>query len=83
MLLLLALMSLQEVQGYRIDHRYAQWRVGPGGITKDSLYVVGLVHVSAGTWQPSTHTIVDARSCADASYSSTTQGTHLLLGSLR
>ena len=47
---------MQEVQRLRIDQRFNNWRVGPGAITKDHLYVVGLVHVSAGTWQPSTFT---------------------------
>ncbi|KZV72218.1 hypothetical protein PENSPDRAFT_368441 [Peniophora sp. CONT] len=43
---------IDEVQRQPIDPRLAHWRVGPGAITKDHLYIVGLVHVSAGTWQP-------------------------------
>ncbi|VDB88665.1 unnamed protein product [Peniophora sp. CBMAI 1063] len=43
---------IDEMQRVPVDPRRANWRVGPGGITKDHLYVVGLVHVSAGTWQP-------------------------------
>lgn len=30
------------------------WRVGPGFITKENIYIVGLVQVSRGNWQPST-----------------------------
>lgn len=28
------------------------WMVGPGRITKDHMYIIGLVQVSAGTWMP-------------------------------
>ncbi|VDC00939.1 unnamed protein product [Peniophora sp. CBMAI 1063] len=43
---------IDEASGWPIDPRSAHWRVGRGFITKDNLYVVGLVHVSAGCWQP-------------------------------
>ena len=28
------------------------WKVGSGGITKDQVIIVGVVHVSQGSWQP-------------------------------
>lgn len=28
------------------------WQVGAGGITKDQVILVGVVHVSQGSWQP-------------------------------
>ncbi|TFY78059.1 hypothetical protein EWM64_g5953 [Hericium alpestre] len=28
------------------------WPIGPGGITAENVILVGVVHVSAGTWQP-------------------------------
>ncbi|VDC06496.1 unnamed protein product [Peniophora sp. CBMAI 1063] len=43
---------IEEASNWPIDIRSAHWRVGRGFITKESLYVVGLVHVSAGCWQP-------------------------------
>ncbi|KZV68973.1 hypothetical protein PENSPDRAFT_500876 [Peniophora sp. CONT] len=43
---------LEEAASWQIDPGCQYWRVGPGAITKDKLYIVGLVHVSAGTWQP-------------------------------
>ncbi|KZV71531.1 hypothetical protein PENSPDRAFT_751636 [Peniophora sp. CONT] len=33
-----------------LDHYH--WRVGPTAITKDHLYIIGLIHVSGGVWQP-------------------------------
>ena len=32
--------------------REAAWRIGPEGITHDDVNVVGVVHVSQGSWQP-------------------------------
>jgi hypothetical protein len=28
------------------------WRIGPGAITKGDVTIVGVVHVSQGSWQP-------------------------------
>jgi hypothetical protein len=28
------------------------WRIGMGGITKEQVILVGVVHVSQGSWQP-------------------------------
>ncbi|KZV71525.1 hypothetical protein PENSPDRAFT_751630 [Peniophora sp. CONT] len=43
---------IEEAATWPIDPNFQHWRVGPGAITKDHLYIVGLIHVSAGTWQP-------------------------------
>lgn len=45
---------MQEAADWAIDPNAQNWRVGPNAITADHLYIVGLIHVSAGTWQPST-----------------------------
>ncbi|KAH9044858.1 hypothetical protein EDB84DRAFT_1558939 [Lactarius hengduanensis] len=29
-----------------------RWRIGPGGITRDHVILIGVVHVSQGSWQP-------------------------------
>ncbi|KAH9170715.1 hypothetical protein EDB89DRAFT_1248870 [Lactarius sanguifluus] len=29
-----------------------RWRIGPGGITRDHVILIGAVHVSQGSWQP-------------------------------
>lgn len=29
-----------------------RWSIGPGGITKDHVILIGVVHVSQGSWQP-------------------------------
>ncbi|KAI9432259.1 hypothetical protein H4582DRAFT_2083754 [Lactarius indigo] len=36
----------------RIHGDEASWRIGPGGITKDQVILLGVVHVSFGSWQP-------------------------------
>jgi hypothetical protein len=41
---------LQEAEG--LEAQDPNWRVGVGGITKDQVIVVGVVHVSQGSWQP-------------------------------
>jgi hypothetical protein len=28
------------------------WQIGPGDITKDDIYLIGLIHIDQGTWQP-------------------------------
>ncbi|KZV71526.1 hypothetical protein PENSPDRAFT_684463 [Peniophora sp. CONT] len=43
---------VDEAANWQIATDAQYWRVGPGAITKDHLYLVGLAHVSAGTWQP-------------------------------
>ncbi|KAH8998669.1 hypothetical protein EDB92DRAFT_1198774 [Lactarius akahatsu] len=34
------------------DDRRKLWRIGPGGIQRNDIIIVGAVHVSAGTWVP-------------------------------
>ncbi|KAH9179141.1 hypothetical protein EDB89DRAFT_775340 [Lactarius sanguifluus] len=34
------------------DGRRKLWRIGPGGIQRNDIIIVGAVHVSAGTWVP-------------------------------
>lgn len=46
--------SMQDATPRAIDSDVAHWRVGPHYITTDNLKIVGLIHVSAGTWQLST-----------------------------
>ncbi|KZV71524.1 hypothetical protein PENSPDRAFT_650543 [Peniophora sp. CONT] len=43
---------IEEAASWPIDRDNAHWRVGPRYINKDHLYIVGLIHVSAGCWQP-------------------------------
>ena len=41
---------LQEAEG--LEGQDPNWRIGDGGITKDQVILVGVVHVSRGSWQP-------------------------------
>ena len=41
---------LQEAE--RFEGQDPNWRVGAGGITKDQVILVGVVHISRGSWQP-------------------------------
>lgn len=36
----------------RSEGQDPNWKVGSGGITKDQVIIVGVVHVSQGSWQP-------------------------------
>ena len=36
----------------RMQGREARWRIGPGAITRDDIIIIGVVHVSQGSWQP-------------------------------
>ncbi|KAH9059703.1 hypothetical protein EDB87DRAFT_1562947 [Lactarius vividus] len=36
----------------RVHGGDARWRIGPGGITRDHVILIGVVHVSQGSWQP-------------------------------
>jgi hypothetical protein len=40
----------QEVQHLRGQD--PNWRIGAGGIKKEDVILVGIVHVSQGSWQP-------------------------------
>ena len=40
----------QEAQ--RIHGDDPNWRVGTSGITKEDVILIGVVHVSQGSWQP-------------------------------
>ena len=44
------LMGVQEAG--RLEGQDPNWRVGAGGITKEQVILVGVVHVSQGSWQP-------------------------------
>jgi len=41
---------LQEAE--RLEGQDPNWRVGAGGITKGQVILIGVVHVSQGSWQP-------------------------------
>jgi len=41
-----------EVDSGCVDERSKQWRIGPGGIQRDDIVIIGAVHVSAGSWMP-------------------------------
>jgi len=43
-------MGVQEAG--RLEGQDPNWRVGAGGITKEQVILVGVVHVSQGSWQP-------------------------------
>ncbi|KAI9461957.1 hypothetical protein BJY52DRAFT_1222161 [Lactarius psammicola] len=36
----------------RLHGSEARWRIGPGGITRDHVILIGAVQVSQGSWQP-------------------------------
>lgn len=36
----------------RLHGGEARWRIGPNGITKDHVILIGAVHISQGSWQP-------------------------------
>ena len=42
----------QELDGECIADRVERWRIGPGGITRADVIVIGAVHISAGSWMP-------------------------------
>ena len=41
---------VQEAE--RLQGQDANWRVGAGGIRKEDMILIGVVHVSQGSWQP-------------------------------
>ncbi|KAH8989637.1 hypothetical protein EDB86DRAFT_2831513 [Lactarius hatsudake] len=41
-----------EIDSACTDDRRNLWRIGPGGIQRNDIIIVGAVHVSAGTWVP-------------------------------
>ena len=44
---------LQDLDGECIDDLVAKrWKIGPGGITRADVIIIGAVHVSAGSWMP-------------------------------
>jgi hypothetical protein len=42
--------GVQEAE--RLEGQDPNWRVGAGGITKEQVILIGVVHVSQGSWQP-------------------------------
>jgi len=43
-------MGVQEAE--RLEGQDPNWRVGAGGVTKEQVILIGVVHVSQGSWQP-------------------------------
>lgn len=43
---------------------YEYWKVGPSGITLDSLYLGDVNHVSKGSWQPDLYIRLEAEEAA-------------------
>ncbi|KAI9433289.1 hypothetical protein H4582DRAFT_1988160 [Lactarius indigo] len=41
-----------EVDSGCVDDRRELWRIGPGGIERSDIIIIGVVHVSAGSWTP-------------------------------
>lgn len=41
-----------ELDSESEDVRREQWRIGPGGIQRRDITLIGAIHVSAGTWMP-------------------------------
>ncbi|KAH9011529.1 hypothetical protein EDB83DRAFT_371902 [Lactarius deliciosus] len=41
-----------EVDSGCVDDRSKLWRIGPGGIERSDIIIIGVVHVSAGSWTP-------------------------------
>ncbi|KAH9080640.1 hypothetical protein EDB83DRAFT_1002965 [Lactarius deliciosus] len=41
-----------ELDSRCTDTRRELWRIGPGGIQRNDIIIVGAIHVSAGTWMP-------------------------------
>jgi len=42
----------QLVEAERLEGQDPNWRIGAGGITKEQVILIGVVHVSQGSWQP-------------------------------
>jgi hypothetical protein len=42
--------GMQEAE--RLQAQDPNWRVGAGGITKEQVILIGVVHISQGSWQP-------------------------------
>ena len=42
----------RDVVQARQHCEYPDWRVGVGGITSNDIILIGLIHVSQGSWQP-------------------------------
>ena len=40
----------QELDSKRIDDRVERWRIGPGGITREDVIVVGAINIFADSW---------------------------------
>ncbi|KAF8263647.1 hypothetical protein EI94DRAFT_1596241 [Lactarius quietus] len=34
------------------DSRHQLWRIGPGGIQRSDVILIGAIHISAGSWMP-------------------------------
>ena len=42
----------QEFDDACVDNHAERWRIGPGGITRADVIVIGAINVSAGSWMP-------------------------------
>ena len=49
--LLLPTFQLLQKAKY-LEVKDSNWRIGPGGIAKEDVILIGAVHVSQGSWQP-------------------------------
>ncbi|KAN0139787.1 hypothetical protein V8E53_002449 [Lactarius tabidus] len=47
-----AFLQLCELDSKSEDVRREQWRIGPDGIQRHDIMLIGAIHVSAGTWMP-------------------------------
>ena len=48
----LLLAKVCEVDSECVDDQSKQWQIGPGGIQRSDIIIIGAVHVSAGSWMP-------------------------------
>lgn len=47
-----AFLQVCELDSESEDVRRELWRIGPGGIRRRDITIIGVIHVSAGTWMP-------------------------------
>ncbi|KAN0131007.1 hypothetical protein V8E53_011140 [Lactarius tabidus] len=47
-----AFLRARELDSGCVDDRSKLWQIGPGGIHRGDIVIIGAVHVSAGSWMP-------------------------------
>ncbi|KAF8269746.1 hypothetical protein EI94DRAFT_909773 [Lactarius quietus] len=47
-----AFLQVCEVDTECVDDRCRLWQIGPGGVQRSDIIIIGAVHISAGSWMP-------------------------------